>query len=142
MGLEIVKFVMEVEEAFQFRISDEEAQQLDTPRRCLDFIHGRVPQSTNDFCLSQRAFYRLRRAVGTNEMSQIVDPSEGRLVECVAKAKSGRNLACCWDGPGSGRSLLAGSTQDRMVWKMLWTLSLQNRRPGAARHRFESLKVV
>lgn len=61
MGLDIVEFVAGVEEAFGIRIPDEVAPSLATPRRLIDYVHGRLPRSPKPRCLSQRAFYAIRR---------------------------------------------------------------------------------
>jgi acyl carrier protein len=63
MGLDIVEFIMEIETKFRIRIPDQEAQHLTTPRRCIDYVYGRMPQYMDDSCLSQKAFYRLRRVL-------------------------------------------------------------------------------
>jgi hypothetical protein len=61
MGLDIVEFVMEVEEAFGLRIPDDVATSLTTPRQLINYLHSRLPQSQEPRCLSQRAFYAVRR---------------------------------------------------------------------------------
>jgi hypothetical protein len=63
MGLAFVEFVMEIEESFNVSISDADAQRLTTPGRVIDYLHDRLPRSLNDNCISQRAFYKLRRVI-------------------------------------------------------------------------------
>jgi hypothetical protein len=63
VGLDIVEFIMEIQETFGINISDPHAQQLNTPRRCIDYVCAHVPHSSDDFCMSQRAFYQLRRVL-------------------------------------------------------------------------------
>src|SRR5207248_219742 len=63
MGLDIVEFVMSVENAFDLRIPDKAAQSMTTPRRLIDYLHGRLPRSSLGYCLSQRIFYQLREAL-------------------------------------------------------------------------------
>jgi hypothetical protein len=62
MGLDVVEFVMAVEESFQIAISDEDAQRMITPGDVVNYVIGRVGQSDSRACLEQRAFYKLRRA--------------------------------------------------------------------------------
>ncbi len=63
MGLDIVEFVMGVEEAVGVRIPDTVAANITTPRLLIDYLHGQLPQSRGPRCLSQRAFYRVRRGL-------------------------------------------------------------------------------
>ncbi len=64
MGLDILEFVLGVEEAFGLRIPDDVRVSLTTPRRLIDYLYGQLPQSPESRCLSQRAFYAVRRALG------------------------------------------------------------------------------
>lgn len=61
MGLETVELVIRFEEAFGITISDEAASRLITPREVTDFIATQVAVADRDACLSQQAFYFLRR---------------------------------------------------------------------------------
>jgi hypothetical protein len=63
MSLDMVEFVMGVEEAFGVRIANDIAATLFTPRCLVDYLYGQLPQSRESRCLSQRAFYRIRRAL-------------------------------------------------------------------------------
>ena len=63
MGLDIVEFVMAVEESFETRIPNRDAEKITTPRKLIDYLHGQLPQALSASCLSQRAFYILRREV-------------------------------------------------------------------------------
>ena len=63
MGLDIVEFVMGVEEAVGVCIPNDAAAAIATPRMLVDYLHGRLPQSRGPRCLSQRAFYHVRRAL-------------------------------------------------------------------------------
>jgi acyl carrier protein len=70
MGLDTVELLIEVEECFGVAITDESAAQLTTPRQLASHVakllaaqspEGRSAKANT--CLSQRAFYRLRRAL-------------------------------------------------------------------------------
>ena len=61
MGLETVELVIRFEEAFGITISDEAASRLTTPREATDFIATQVAVADGNACLSQQAFYFLRR---------------------------------------------------------------------------------
>ena len=60
MGLDSVELVMAVEEAFEIRIEDSEAEQLFTPRDVIEFVSVKTARSFAKECLTQRAFNRLR----------------------------------------------------------------------------------
>jgi hypothetical protein len=63
MGLDILEFVMDVEEKFGIEIADNDAPKLTTPRLLVDYIMSKVKQGQDRGCLSQREFYRLRRTL-------------------------------------------------------------------------------
>jgi hypothetical protein len=63
MGLDVVAFVMDIEAVFELAIPDEVAETLLTPRMLIDYLHGELPRSRVSRCLSQRAFYAVRRAL-------------------------------------------------------------------------------
>jgi len=63
MGLDAVEIVLAVEDAFDIHIEDAEAEKLLTPRRLIDFIQTKVSSTTTTFCLTQRAFNLLRKAL-------------------------------------------------------------------------------
>jgi hypothetical protein len=63
MGLDIVAFALSVEEALLLRFPDADFGAITTPRRLIDFVTTLLPPAATHYCLSQRAFYRLRRAV-------------------------------------------------------------------------------
>jgi acyl carrier protein len=64
MGLDTVEFVMAVEDKFQISIPDDDAQNIATPRELIDYLYARLDdgRARDRGCMSQRAFYRLRRA--------------------------------------------------------------------------------
>ena len=61
MGLETVELVIRFEEAFGITISDEVAASMTTPRAVTDYIVTQVATADSSACLSQQAFYFLRR---------------------------------------------------------------------------------
>ena len=63
MGLDLIEFVMSVEEKFGIEIPDADAQNLMTPRKLVDYIMTKVKAGEDRGCLSQREFHRLRRAL-------------------------------------------------------------------------------
>ncbi len=62
MGLDVVEFVMAIEDAFGISIPDEEAQELTTPGELVGYLERRVPRATEARCPEQQAFHVLRRA--------------------------------------------------------------------------------
>jgi len=62
MGLVSVELIIRIEETFNIQIPDRVATELTTPRKVTDFIFSQVEQSEEPVsCLSQKAFYSLRR---------------------------------------------------------------------------------
>jgi acyl carrier protein len=61
MGLETVELVIRFEEAFGITISDDVATRMTTPRDVTDYIVTQVATAESSACLSQQAFYSLRR---------------------------------------------------------------------------------
>lgn len=62
MGLDLVEFVMSVEDAFGLSIPDRYAGSIRTPGELVDYLERRVPRSTESRCSEQQAFHALRRA--------------------------------------------------------------------------------
>lgn len=63
MGLDIVEYVMAVEEAFEIDVPDADAVSLDTPAKLIDYVCARLGESPDGPPLVQTAFYWLRRAL-------------------------------------------------------------------------------
>ena len=63
MGLDIVEFMLGVEEAVGVCIPDDVAARITTPRILVTYLHGHLLQDRGPRCLSQRAFYRIRGAL-------------------------------------------------------------------------------
>ena len=63
MGLELVELVLAVEESFGIDIPDEDAQRLGTPNQLVEYLVSRLDVAGGSLCLSQRAFYRVRRGL-------------------------------------------------------------------------------
>jgi hypothetical protein len=63
MGLDIVEFVMGVEDAVGVIIPNDDFKSIATPRSLVDYLHALLPQSREPRCLSQRAFYSIRQAL-------------------------------------------------------------------------------
>lgn len=64
MGLDTVEILIAVERNFDMRISDEEARKIVTVRDMIDLVYSRVRDADTKVCRTQRAFYRVRNAVG------------------------------------------------------------------------------
>ena len=62
MGLDGVELLMAVEERFGIEITDQEAQEILTTRMLYECVGRKVRSIPSDVCLSQRAFYLLRRS--------------------------------------------------------------------------------
>jgi hypothetical protein len=60
MGLDLVEFVLAVEDAFELEIPDSVAATLTTPRHLIDYLASQLPMREGSACLKQHTFYRLR----------------------------------------------------------------------------------
>jgi hypothetical protein len=63
MGLDLVEYVMALEDAFEIAIPHEDAVRLETPRQLIDYLCSRVGEAEDGPPLVQVAFYRIRSAV-------------------------------------------------------------------------------
>lgn len=63
MGLDGVELILATEERFGVHIFDEEAEHIRTPRMLYELVARKLVTPQPESCLTQRAFYRLRRAV-------------------------------------------------------------------------------
>ena len=61
MGLDLVELVIRFEDSFAIPIPDKVATELTTPRKVTDYIYSQVNTSSQRSCLSQQAFYFLRK---------------------------------------------------------------------------------
>ena len=86
MGLETVELVIRFEEAFGITISDEAAARLTTPREVTDFVARQVAVADGDACLSQQAFYFLRRGFSNSlQLPRTAFHSDVALQTLIAK---------------------------------------------------------
>ena len=61
MGLDLVELVISFEDAFGVPIPDAVASELTTPRQVTDYIFSQLQAGEASACMSQQAFYRLRK---------------------------------------------------------------------------------
>jgi acyl carrier protein len=60
MGMDGVEIVMEVEEAFDIRLDDAEAEKVFSPRQLIELVMSKIAQTSSSSCLKQRSFNLLR----------------------------------------------------------------------------------
>lgn len=103
MGLDITEFVISVEEAFRLTIPDKDAQEIATPRHLIDYIAQRLPSGQAPHCLSQRAFYRLRRVLSRrpNVARNVLVP-DTRLLDILPKYEAAERWRAIGDELGMG----------------------------------------
>jgi hypothetical protein len=63
MGLELFDFLCGLRVLFGITIQTSEMAALRSPSNVIDLVWARIPQGTDEGCLSRRAFYRVRRTV-------------------------------------------------------------------------------
>jgi acyl carrier protein len=61
--MDAVEIVMAVEDAFDIRIEDAEAEKILTPAQLIDLVLSKTETATENICLTQRAFNLLRGAL-------------------------------------------------------------------------------
>jgi acyl carrier protein len=66
MGLDSVELVMAIEEEFGLEIKDEDAFYLTTVGEVFNYLRSKLTKIPPEDCLSQRVFYKLRRALIEN----------------------------------------------------------------------------
>ena len=68
MGLDAVELVLAVEDEFAIAVDDEHAENITTPRQFADYVVGRLGAiaPSQDRCLSQAGFYRIRSVLVRN----------------------------------------------------------------------------
>ncbi|HLY61039.1 MAG TPA: acyl carrier protein [Terriglobia bacterium] len=92
MGLDIIEFVMSVEERFGIEIPDGDAQRLTTPRLLVDYIMTKVKAGQDRGCLNQREFHRLRRALVARHWATRRDVKPDTLLEGIVPRLNRRTL--------------------------------------------------
>jgi hypothetical protein len=97
MGLDLVEYVMAVEEAFEIDIPDADAVHLETPAKLIDYLCARLSEASDGPPLVQTAFYWLRRALAeelgiprnrihpATTIGQLTDQPENEVWRAVAR---------------------------------------------------------
>ena len=73
MGLDLVELVISFEDAFGVAIPDKVATELTTPREVTEYLVTQLNVGRQTSCISQQAFYRLRRALSPVTKTQRAD---------------------------------------------------------------------
>lgn len=102
MGLDAVELLMDVEESFDIRIPEVDAQEMTTVGELYDFILSKTEQADSETCLSARTFYDIKRALRSQGIDHRFKPST-QLSEVLPQS----DRRAFWDG-------LAASTQMRL----------------------------
>jgi acyl carrier protein len=63
MGLDAVEIVMAVEDAFDIKLEESEAEKILTPRQLIDLVLTKTTTTTAETCLTHRAFNLMRAAL-------------------------------------------------------------------------------
>ena len=96
MGLDLVEYVIAIEEAFEIDIPDADAVHLETPAKLIDYLCTRLGESGDGPPLVQTAFYWLRKGLAeelavshgrirpATVISELTDRPENRVWRAVA----------------------------------------------------------
>ena len=97
MGLDLVEFVMAIEERFDISIPDEDVATIATPRALMDYVANKVEVQDELSCLSQKAFHILRRgfmhSFGLSRSAIRVDSSLNDLIPVRQRRQHWKQLA-------------------------------------------------
>jgi len=97
MGLDLVEYVIAIEEAFEIAIPDADARRLETPNKLIDYLCARLGESEDGPPLVQTGFYRLRNAIieelgatrssvkPTTKLGELTERSESEVWVAVAR---------------------------------------------------------
>lgn len=98
MGLDIVEFVMEIEDRFNIRIQDRDAERLQTVGQLIDYLQELLHAVPMHPCPTQQAFHRVRRLFLRRQWGkrEVIRPSTS--LEALIP-REGRQLH--WDGLGA-----------------------------------------
>src|SRR5688572_12178946 len=123
MGLDGVELVMAFEEGFGISIADAEAEACMTPAAVISLILGKLRASDERVCVSQRAFYFLRKA-----LTRTLGVSRGKVVlnTDIRSFTAGRSETDVWDDLKSAVQARSWPGLARPMWlvAILWLLSL------------------
>ncbi len=93
MGLDLVEFVIAIEDAFELPIPDADIEPLTTPASLIEYLAGRLSVAESGPPLVQVAFYRVRRAVA----AEVGLPDRGigteTTLSSLAPSRSPRELS-------------------------------------------------
>jgi acyl carrier protein len=123
MGLDGVELVMSIEEGFGITIADAEAEACVTPAAVIDLVFGKLRASDERVCISQRAFYLLRKG-----LTQTLGVSR-RKVDLTADIRSftsGRSEREVWGDLKTAIQTRSWPALARPTWltASMWVLSL------------------
>ena len=120
MGLEAVELVIRFEEAFGIGIPDQVAAELTTPGKVTDYIFTQLTASEQSACLSQQAFYFLRKRFADALQIQHKLFSPSTRLETLIPLQQRRKV---WAGIKSEIGTSALPDLARPTW-LFFTLSL------------------
>lgn len=123
MGLDGVELVMAIEEGFGITIADAEAEACVTPAALIDLVFSKLRASDKRVCVSQRAFYLLRKG-----LTQTLGVSRRKVdlnadIRSFAAARSEREV---WDDLKAAVQARSWPALARPGWltASMWFLSL------------------
>jgi len=123
MGLDGVELVMALEEGFGVTITDAEAETCGTPAAVIDLIFGKLGASDERVCVSQRAFYLLRKGL---TRTAGVDRRTVALSADVRSFTTDRSDREVWGDLNTAVQARSWPSLARPTWLVasLWLLSL------------------
>lgn len=124
MGLDAVELVIRIEDTFGIQISDTVAAELTTPGKVTDFILTQVEESPVPLsCLSQRAFYSLRREfIRQLPLARRQFVPDAKLKEIIPEERRDE----VWKSIGSSLRIKRWPVLSRTLWLGLFAPKVQS----------------
>ena len=71
MGLDSVELIMSVEDKFEIRIEDSEAEKINTVQDFADCVYNKIKVNPTDKCLAQNVFYQFKKAIQNLKLTEL-----------------------------------------------------------------------
>ncbi|MEO7677732.1 MAG: hypothetical protein ABIV39_13310, partial [Verrucomicrobiota bacterium] len=110
---------MAIEDVFEIRIENKEAETCITPRNVIDLVMGKIHPTDEQVCLTQRSFHLLRRAFAKYGTCRSKFRLSSKLEEIVPK----QNRQFAWKRLSSeiGTSLWPKLERPRWLQIIIWS---------------------
>ena len=104
MSLDLIEFFLSVEQSFNLRIPDSDAEELTTPALLIDYLARQLKGSNLEYSLTEKAFRKLQSALSSqlDIPSSSISPSTS-LISLLPKSGRDKSWAAIGDYLGATR---------------------------------------